>query len=196
MITVDEFKGKLRNQAISDIEVVQGYITHGPAFVFKDNDEKYFQLKNTIAQNFELNPQEVIMIGSAKLGFSISPRKLWESFHDESDIDMVIISATIFDKFWKDLYDFNFNINLTDRTEKEDKQYYRFLEYFFRGWLRPDVFPFLYSGRKEWEGFFKSISYGEFGEQHKISGAVFRDWEFYEAYHTSNIREIRNGGVV
>ena len=46
---------------------------------------------------------------------------------------MVIISATIFDKFWKDLYDFNFNINLTDRTEKEEKEYYRFLEYFFRG---------------------------------------------------------------
>ncbi|MCK4827087.1 hypothetical protein KA005_65740, partial [bacterium] len=63
-------------------------------------------------------------------------------------------------------------------------------------WLRPDVFPFSYVGRNEWEGFFKSISYGEFGEQHKISGAVFRDWGFYEAYHTSNIREIRNGGVV
>lgn len=195
MITVDEFKVKLRDKSISDLDIVQRYLTHEPPFVFEGDEDKYFKLKRAVAQNFELNPQEVIMIGSSKLGFSISPRKLWEPFHDESDIDMVIISATIFNKFWKDLYDFNFNINLTDRTDKENKQYYRFLEYFFRGWLRPDVFPFSYLGRKEWEDFFKSISYGEFGD-HKINGAVFRDWGFYEAYHTSNIREIRNGGVV
>ncbi len=193
MITVDEFKGKLRNQAISDIEIVQGYITHGPAFVFKEDDGKFFKLKSMVAQKFGLNPQDVIMVGSAKLGFSISPLIRWQPFHDESDIDMAIISPDIFDRFWKELYDFN--IKLTYRTEKEEKQYYRFLDYFFKGWLRPDVFPFSYVGRKEWLDFFKSISYGEFGD-HKITGAVFRDWGFYEAYHTSNIREIRNGGVV
>ena len=44
MITVDEFKNKLRDEAISDIEIVQGYITHGSAFVFKDDDDKYFKL--------------------------------------------------------------------------------------------------------------------------------------------------------
>ena len=192
MITVDEFKDKLKNMAISDLEIVQGCITHGQAFVFKDDEEKYFKLKQTIAQEFGLNPQNVIMIGSAKLGFSISPLKRWQPFHDESDIDIVIISPGIFDRFWKELYDFN--IKLMDRTEEEEKRYYRFLDYFFRGWLRPDVFPFSYVGRKEWLDFFKSISYGEFGD-HKIAGAVFRDWDFYEAYHTSNIREIRNGGV-
>ena len=193
MITADEFKNKLRDEALSDIEVVQRYITHGSAFVFKDNDDKYFKLKKMVAEEFGLNPQEVIMIGSAKLGFSISPLKRWQPFHGESDIDMVIISSDKFDRFWKGLYDFN--IELTARTEKEEKRYYRFLDYLFKGWLRPDVFPFSYVGRNEWLGFFKSISYGEFGD-YKINGAVFRDWGFYETYHTSNIREIRNGGVV
>ncbi len=191
MITVDEFKNKLRDEASSDLEIVQRYITHGPPFFFEGDEDRYFKLKQTIAQKFGLNPQEVIMIGSAKLGFSISPlkQKRWQPFHDESDIDMVIISSDIFDRFWKELYDFN--IKLTVGTEKEEKRYYRFLDYFFRGWFRPDVFPFSYEWRAEWLNFFKSISYGEFGEQHKISGAVFRDWGFYEAYHTNNIREIR-----
>ncbi len=193
MITADDFKAKLRDEAISDQEIVQGYITHGSAFVFSEDDGKFFKLKSIVAQKFGLNPQDVVMVGSAKLGFSISPLKRWQLFHGESDIDMVIISSEIFDRFWKELY--NFNIKLTYRTEKEEKQYYRFLDYFFKGWLRPDVFPFSYVGRKGWLDFFKSISYGEFGD-HKITGAVFRDWGFYEAYHTSNIREIRNGGVV
>lgn len=193
MITVDEFKDKLKNMTISDLEIVQGCITHGQAFVFQDDEEKYFKLKQTIAQKFGLNPQNVIMIGSAKLGFSISPLKRWQPFHAESDIDMVILSSEIFDRFWKELYDFN--IKLTARTDEEEKRYNNFLDYFFKGWLRPDVFPFAYGGRDEWLSFFKSISYGEFGS-HKITGAVFRDVGFYEAYHTNNIREIRNGGVV
>jgi len=193
MITVDEFKGKLRDKSISDLVIVQRYITHEPPFVFGGDDDKYFKLKKTIAEKFALNPQDVIMIGSAKLGFSISPLKRWQPFRDESDIDMVIISPDIFDRFWKELYDFN--IKLTARTVEEEKQYYSFLDYFFKGWLRPDIFPFSYVGRKEWLGFFKSISYGEFGD-HKISGAIFRSHYFYESYHTRNIRTIRNGGVV
>lgn len=193
MITVDKFKLKLRDESISDLEIVQQYIIDGPAFVFEGNAEMYYKLRRVIALKFGLNPHDVIMVGSAKLGFSISPSKRWKPFSDEADIDMAIISPDIFDRFWKELYDFN--IKLTDRTEEEEAQYKKFLDYFFKGWLRPDVFPFSYAGRDEWLGFFKSISYGEFGERHKISGAVFHDWEFCEAYHIGNIREIRNGGV-
>jgi hypothetical protein len=120
MITVDEFKTRLRDETISDLEIVQGYISHGPAFVFQDDEQKYFKLKRTIAQKYGLNPQNVIMIGSAKLGFSISPLKLWKPFNDDSDIDMVTISPDVFDQFWKELYDFN--INLTNRTEGEHRQ--------------------------------------------------------------------------
>lgn len=188
MTTIGEFKSKLRDSTISDLDIVQGCITHGPAFVFQGDEEKHFRLKQTIAQRFGSNPQDVIMIGSAKLGFSISPLKLWKPFDDESDIDMVIVSPEVFDKFWKELYDFN--IELTDRSEEEDRQYHRFLSYFFKGWLRPDMFPFSYSGRTEWFEFFKSISYGDYGD-HKIGGAVFRKHGFYEGYHTRNIGAIR-----
>ncbi len=133
------------------------------------------------------------MIGSAKLGFSISPLKLWQPFREGSAIDMVVISPIIFDRFWVELYDFN--IKLTSRTDYEDKQYRKFLDYFFKGWLRPDLFPFSYDGRKDWFDFFKSISYAEFGIQ-KVSGAIFRNHGFYERYHVVNIRTIRNGGVM
>lgn len=194
MITADEFKSQLRDKTVSDLEIVQRYITHGSPFVFGGDEDKYFKLKKTVGQKFGLNPQYVIMVGSGKLGFSMSPLKQWQPFHDESDIDMAIISSDIFENFWKELY--GFNIKLTDRTEDQEKQYYRFLDYFFRGWLRPDVFPFSYAGKKEWLDFFKSISYGEFGEHHKISGAVFHNWGFYEAYQTDNIRKIRDRGAV
>ena len=127
MISKDEFIVILREQELNEQEMVQRYITHGSSFVFDEDDGKYFKLKKIIADKFELRPEEVIMVGSAKLGFSIAPSKLWKSFDDESDIDMVIVSEEIFDKFWIDLYDFN--LELIDRTEEEQKRYNKFLDY-------------------------------------------------------------------
>jgi len=43
--------------------------------------------------------------------------------------------------------------------------YIIFLKYFFKGWIRPDLFPFDFKGKNEWEDFFKSISYKEFSER-------------------------------
>ena len=54
----------------------------------------------------------VVMVGSAKTGYSLSPKKFLKTFSDEgecrSDIDIAIVSPQLFDYFWKlfrDSYD-------------------------------------------------------------------------------------------
>ena len=178
---------------VNNQEIVQRYITHGASFVFDEDEDKHFRLKKLISDNFNLSPENVIMVGSAKLGFSIAPSKLWKSFDEESDIDMVIVSDVIFDDFWVDLYDFN--LELTSRTEAEQNRFNRFLNYFFKGWIRPDLFPFSYNKKDEWFEFFRTISYGEFGAR-KITGAIFRNSYFYENYHIRNVKNIRLGGLI
>ena len=128
------------------------------------------------------------MVGSAKLGFSIAPKKLWANFSEESDIDIVVISEQVFDDYWKELL--NFNINVKARTEHEDKNFREFLEYFLKGWIRPDLFPFSYSQKDKWFDFFKTISYGKYGN-YKIAGAIFRNEYFFEEYHIRNITKLR-----
>jgi predicted nucleotidyltransferase len=186
---IERFKAALRDQSLTEKLIVQKYIIHGTPYIFKDNENKYFDLKHEIATNFNEHFECVRMIGSAKLGFSIAPRKLWRSFSDESDIDIAIISQSIFEQFWIDLYDFN--ISLTSRTEKEQKSYRDFLEYLFKGWLRPDLFPFKYLRKNEWFDFFKSISY-KYGYQ-KIACAIYYSDDFFEKYHTLNIKNLRQG---
>ena len=82
----------------------------------------------------------------------------------------------------------------TGRTEEEQERFEKFLIYFFKGWLRPDLFPFSYEKKNQWFDFFNSISYGEFGER-KITGAIFRNFHFYENYHIQNVKKIRHGGI-
>ena len=76
------------------------------------------------------------MVGSAKLGFSIAPSKLWKPFDGESDIDIVVVSEKSFTEYWSKLFLFNSN---TFRNEQDAERYEKFKDYFFRGWIRPDL---------------------------------------------------------
>jgi predicted nucleotidyltransferase len=189
---IQRFRAALLNAELSDEIIVQRHIIHPQPYVFDGDENKYFSLKRNISDFFRINPEDVKMVGSAKLGFSISPEQLWKPFDDESDIDMVIVSNRVFDEFWKDLYDFN--INLTVRTKDEQTAYHKFLKYFFKGWIRPDFFPFNYPQRQHWFEFFKSISYGEYGYR-KVTGAIYRDMDFFERYHVMNVKRMRLGGI-
>ncbi|WP_218011752.1 hypothetical protein [Bacillus cereus] len=188
---LETFKKDLMNQNLTDSDIVDQHILFGSPYIFKNDEQQYFSLKRIIAEQFGLSPTNVIMVGSAKLGFSIAPKKLWTPIHDNSDIDMVIISEELYDQYWKQLLEFN--INLTYRTEKEDDLYRDFLEYFFKGWLRPDKFPFNFPDKQEWFDFYKSISYKEY-DKRKISGAIYRNEYFFKKYHENNIKKLRSGG--
>jgi predicted nucleotidyltransferase len=182
------FKAELNNDLISDIAIIRKNLLHGNPIIFHENEEKYFYLKQKVADFFNVSTTKVVMVGSAKLGFSIAPKKLWKDFNEESDIDIVVISEDVFDEYWKELLDFN--INTKARSEQEDKNFREFLEYFLKGWIRPDLFPFNYSKKNDWFEFFKSISYGKYGN-YKIAGAIFRNEYFFESYHSRNIKKLR-----
>ncbi|MBE9100491.1 hypothetical protein [Vacuolonema iberomarrocanum] len=170
--------------------IVQKYIVHGTPHIFKSDEDKYFDLKREIAAHFSEHYNNVHMVGSAKLGFSIAPHKLWKHFTIESDIDVVIVSDRLFERMWEGLHEFN--INLVNRTKDEDCNYKRFVNYFFKGWIRPDLFPLNYPVKTDWFEFFKSISYTKYGPQ-KVSGALYHSFNFFEKYHVKNIEKLRLG---
>jgi hypothetical protein len=184
---IEAFKTILKGNEHEEV-IVQKYIAHGTPYIFKDDEDKYFDLKREIAANFSEHYNNIHMVGSAKLGFSIAPSKLWKPFTVESDIDIVIVSTKLFESLWGSLHEFN--IALTNRTKQEDATYKSFLNYFFKGWIRPDLFPFESSLQTDWFDFFKSISYGKYGPQ-KVTGALYHSFNFFEKYHTANVAKLR-----
>jgi len=184
-----DFKKELSDELVADIAIIHKYLLHGTPILYKDKEDLYFELKQEIASFFKISPTNVVMVGSAKLGFSIAPHKLWNNFSEESDIDIVVISEDVFDEYWKELLDFN--IKVKARSKEEDDRYRKFLEYFLKGWLRPDLFPFKYNKKSTWFDFFKSISYGNKFGNYKVTGAIFRNQYFFEKYHSTNIQKLR-----
>ena len=189
MITKEEFIQELKNEDYTDEELVEKYICFGIPVIFNDYDQKYYNLKKDISSQFPVQSKNnIIVVGSAKLGFSIAPQKRFREIQDESDIDVAIIDEELFDNYWERL--FEFNVNLKSRTEEEDKLYRKFLQYFFQGWLRPDLFPFKFRGKNEWFDFFNKISYKEY-DKRKVAAAIYKNEYFFKKYHEKNIRELR-----
>jgi len=186
-----EFKSILNDRNMTELDIVQKHIIHRSPFIF--HEDLYYSLKKIIADKYGIHYNNVKMIGSAKLGFSIAPNKLWKEFDDSSDIDMAIISEDIFETFWKQMHEYNLNISA--RSESEERNFNKFKNYFFRGWIRPDLLPFDFSEKSDWFDFFRSISYKEFG-QRKITGAIYKDFYFFESYHKSNLKTLRAGGKI
>ena len=190
---LEEFKKAIADRTIATGTLVRKFIAHGPAYCLRDDEHLYFELKNEVATFFEVHPSNVFMVGSGKLGFSIAPNKLYQKYDPvgrDSDIDIVVVSPVVFERYWRRLY--SFNIDLESRTDKEDEQFREFLEYMLKGWIRPDKFPFDFEGREQWFDFFKKLKQSQRYSQHSsINCAVYKDLFFFENYHNRNIENLR-----
>lgn len=169
---IEAFKDDLSKCSAS--EFVQKSLIFGDCYML--DKEQYFALRLLVAKQFKVHPNEVL-VGSAKLGFSIAPQKKFRPFGERSDIDVVIVSDILFNSVWSSVY-----------SLWKDKVIWEFegdfKKYLFRGWIRPDKLPpsTKFDFSKDWWEFFREItSSGKFGP-YKISGALYKNWDFLESY--------------
>lgn len=167
-------------------QVIDRYLLFGTPYVFEHDEETFFALKADIAKYLKIKQTQIYVVGSAKLGFSIAPGKLFKEFDDDSDIDIAIIDDALYLKRWRILFKYNQKLAKLPYTEKEAKNYEKFKDYFFRGWIRPDFFPMKY--REEWFDFFVELNRRY---KYHISAGIYRDYSFFSDYHSGNLMKLR-----
>lgn len=67
------------------------------------NQVDYITWRHEVAEELRVDPAEVQLVGSAKLGYSLNPGKNFTRFHEESDFDVAIISSALFEQAWAEL---------------------------------------------------------------------------------------------
>lgn len=165
--------------------VIHQYITHGNAFIL--DETPYFQLKEAVAINFNVHPTNVYMVGSGKLGFSIKPSRRYQSFGEASDIDLAIISQEMFEQIWKRVFQYYTDVGTW--WAKSDK----FLQYLFKGWIRPDLLPYGHSFQisSQWWDFFQSLTNSGIYGPYKIVAGVYHSMYFFESYQSICIEQCK-----
>lgn len=195
-MTLEEFKTSL-SAVVSDSEVAnfcRKHVLHGTPHVFSGRENDFYEFRSRIANRFGISFHEVIITGSAKLGFSPHKETL---FSLESDIDVALVSSQLFEEFIELARGYQMQLRGARKsiTEKEQSMYHEFLEYTVLGWIRPDKLPTSFQlklTKDGWFDFFRSISYGqsEVGN-YKVNGGVFRSYRHLENYTISGVEAVR-----
>jgi hypothetical protein len=197
-VTIESYKQEITNLENEDDKKIftQKHYFHGIPIVFDGREEDYYHFKKRIADNFNIQFYEVMIVGSSKFGFS--PFKLTE-FTLDSDIDVVIFNEKLFDYYFDLISDYQYKIKgqIIRLNTQQYKDYMRFIKYFIRGWMRPDLLPQNTTVFKEikqnWDDFFKGISHSksEVGN-YIVKAGLFKSQKFAEKYYRSSIEDISN----
>lgn len=139
-------------------------------------------LKTRIAGKFGVAQDQIFIVGSAKLGFSIAPEKRFREFNDSSDIDVAIVCPELYLKIWYEIFNYSRSGSYWANAKECE-------HYCFRGWIRPDKLPLsqAYPFAKEWWDFFQALTRSNQFGPYEIRAAIYHSKPFIDGYQRLSI---------
>jgi hypothetical protein len=135
---------------------------------------------------------DCLLVGSANQGFSIVEKRgkpRYRPFSSDSDVDIAIVSSTLFDQIWEEVF-------LKFIAERPWHHAQDFQKYFFRGWIRPDKLPYDFKFRSDWFDFFRRVSKDHFDSLHSVSCGLYKSRTFLTEYHRLAVAKCRDAEEV
>lgn len=103
--------------------IIRLWLSEGIPFAFKECPVIYESLRSWISLRLNIDPKDISMTGSGRIGQSLSPNKIGKVFDNESDLDLFIISDNLFDRLKKDFNTWSFDYEsgiLVHSNEREN----------------------------------------------------------------------------
>jgi hypothetical protein len=189
-VQVAIFKEKLLTEEI--LQVYNQYILDSDVWFFSQTTPqgghyaRYDEFKTYLSTKLEVHRNDIAIVGSAKLGFSLSPTKAYRAFQETSDIDIVIVSSEIFRKSWDAFLELQSKYYLKD---------YRFItSNIFRRFVSlkdPDTRnPFFDTWARKVEPCKKDLQL-LFNIPNEINYRIYESWSSAKMYHCKGLEELR-----
>lgn len=198
--SVEEFKELLRRDSAE--KIAGDHVFGGDTYLAQRFPRALNTLRRHLCPRFRLEEENVIIIGSAKLGFSLDPNSFPLRFTKNSDIDVLVVSETLFDTYWHAMLRWHYPRRL-ERLPRADWDWVTSRRGdLYWGWFHPDkigyeglTFPQVLKPLRDlktkWFDSFQSLSlYDEFFGR-DVSGKLYRTWEHALLYQASGLRQIQ-----
>ena len=108
------------------IAIAQLWLSEGIPHSFRYCPAIYEAVRCWLSNRLCVHPKEISLIGSARLGKSLSPKKLCKPFDSESDLDLFIVSSDLFEGLKEDFCRWSSafkNKRIEPRTKNEAKHW-------------------------------------------------------------------------
>lgn len=149
--------------------------------------------KEVVSKNMGISFHSSQIVGSAKTGFSLSPKKPLKPFHDAdgsaktSDIDVAIVSSKLYEELWALLRKINGHRYYTN-------YYQQLASSVFRGYINDGSLKKFDSVREKWLERISPINMAlqdNLRFVHPITYRIYRSWEDLEEYQLLGINKVR-----
>jgi len=152
-------------------------------------EDSYSAFCRELATSLGVHPADVALVGSGRLGFSLNPQHLLSRFSGTSDLDVVVVSSSVFDGAWTDLL--HGSVSTAFAETEERRRLRKTQDNFFDGYLRSDHVPVGSALSREWfpklAGPFSSVT----ARRHEVKAWLFKSWWHAELFYLRNVSAVR-----
>jgi hypothetical protein len=198
-LTAPQFAEALLHETASD--VVDRYILSGPSFVFRQNYRAEERLIRHLGTALSTPEEDVIIVGSAKVGFSLDPNAFPRAFSDDSDLDVAIVSPQSFEAAWRAALEWSYEVS--ENTDREQAWLKDLRRGVFRGQLHIGSTQHIGGMRRSallalwrnlawtWFAAFRDLPREREILRRKVSGRLYRSWDHLRLYHRGGILRLQ-----
>ncbi|MBB1369583.1 hypothetical protein H5058_01745 [Pseudoalteromonas sp. SR45-4] len=97
-------------------------MSEGIPFAFKDCPGIYESIRSWVGSRLNIDPKELNVTGSARLGQSLAPHKMGKPFGDGSDLDIFIISNELFEHLKSDFNEWSYDFESGVISASNDRE--------------------------------------------------------------------------
>ncbi|WP_438349202.1 hypothetical protein ACP8HI_00435 [Paenibacillus sp. FA6] len=154
-----------------------------------DYSRTYDNLKHFISEKLAVHFNNVAIFGSAKTGYSFSPNKDFRIFNECSDIDIVVVSQTMFSYFWTEYMDIH------AKSIRPINNYPYVAKAIFQKFIVFNGFDLSNEAYVKWhkqESDFKKDLQLNFNIVHDINYRIFESWDAVQNYYMRSIHILKS----
>lgn len=192
-MTVDELKAQLLSNDIE--EFVDTVVLNSGAKHFTNGQIEYVATALSSKFSTEVIAEQIIVVGSAKLGYGLFPKKTqdneilpaFRTFRPDSDIDIAVVCPGLFELIWHELSSHANNVAWMPWDSG------RLGDYLVYGWLRPDHFPKHVRLRRcdDWWDVFRALSADNRLGRRTIRGGLYYSREQLRKYQLRGLNQCK-----
>lgn len=168
-----------------DASAEQAALTHilDPAasiFLFRFRDEPYAEFRTHAGSLLGVDSSSMVVVGSARLGYSVSPDYPGRAITRRSDVDLVVVSEALFDRAWDHLAEIYPCLGHPPRIRAAyDRHRERSA---LRGWVNPEDFPGIVPFSGEWFDALQRLA-AVVPQRRRVGARLYRSWRHALHYY-------------
>lgn len=178
------------------------YLLGGVPHLFKDDPVKYISLRETIAKALDIAHHDVGIVGSARIGLTLSAHKGWSHFAMGHDIDVAIVSDGLVSEGLDALLRRVADLPLRGRGEDDGaiepsdlRDIQRTARNYATGYLSPDTYADDDAFKIKIVGALNQVTtqllaMTPVGPVSRLRARLFRSWQDVETCYTNVLRSL------